>query len=46
MWAQITTALAPYSLPVLAMVAGFLVVYKIVEKTMIVAFKLEPKSRR
>jgi hypothetical protein len=45
MWAQIATTLAPYSLPGLAMLAGFVVVYKIVEKTMITAFKLEPKPK-
>jgi hypothetical protein len=45
MWAQIATTLAPYSLPGLAMLAGFVVVYKIVERTMIAAFKLEPKPK-
>jgi hypothetical protein len=45
MWAQIATTLAPYGLPTLAMLAGFVVVYKIVEKTMIAAFRLEPKPK-
>ncbi len=45
MWAQIATTLTPYTLPALAMLGGYLVVYKLVEKTAAVVFKLEPKSR-
>lgn len=45
MWAQIATTLAPYGLPVLAMLGGYLVIYKLVEKTAIVVLKLEPKPK-
>jgi hypothetical protein len=45
MWAQIATTLSPYALPVLGMLGGYLVVYKLVEKTADVVFKLEPKAK-
>lgn len=45
MWAQIATTLAPYGLPVLAMLGGYLVVYKLVEKTAVAILKLEPKPK-
>jgi hypothetical protein len=45
MWAQIATTLAPYGLPVLAMLGGYLVVYKLVEKTAVAVLKLEPKPK-
>ena len=45
MWAQIATTLAPYSLPALAMLGGYLVVYKLVEKTADAVLKLEPKPK-
>lgn len=45
MWAQITTTIAPYGLPALAMLGGFLVIYKLVEKTADIVFKLEPRPK-
>jgi hypothetical protein len=45
MWAQIATTLTPYALPALAMLGSYLVVYKLVEKTAGVVFKLEPKQK-
>ena len=45
MWAQITTTLAPYSLPALAMLGGFLVIYLLIEKTANTVFKLESKPK-
>ena len=45
MWAQITTTLSPYAIPVLAMLGGYLVVYKLVEKTAVAVLKLEPKQK-
>jgi hypothetical protein len=45
MWAQIATTLTPYTLPALAMLGGYLVVYKLIEKTAHVVFNLEPKQK-
>ena len=45
MWAQIATNLSPYTIPVLAMLGGYLVVYKLVEKTANAVLKLEPKQK-
>jgi hypothetical protein len=46
MWAQIAITLTPYALPALAMLGGYFVVYKLVEKTADAVFKLGPKNSR
>lgn len=40
-----TTTVSPYAIPVLAMLGGYLVVYKLVEKTADAVLKLEPRRK-
>ncbi len=45
MWADLTTTFSPYAIPVLAMLGGYLVIYKLVEKTANAVLKLEPRQK-